>query len=1195
MQFPHFSSCRRNIATALSLGALLLAGFAPAPPAAAQTTPFRNFEGPQVHPLAITPDGTRLLAANTPNGTLSVFQLTSGTPVLTAEIPVGLEPVSVAARNDREAWVVNWLSDSVSVVDLSAGNVVRTFDVGDEPTDVLFAGLNREMAFVCVSGGGSLLTTPLDNLGHGQVKVFDPSDPSAAPQTIEIFGKQPRALARDEAGGRVFVSVYESGNGTTVVPETTVRTNGGLPAPNPPLSGGLPLPPSAALVVRWNGTDWVDELNRSWGGANSQIPVAARVPYTLADLDLAVIDAAGSSLPTAVASSVRGLGTHVGNMAFDPVQSRLFVANLEDINQVRFEPVIKGRFQASRVSVLSAVAGAAPSVSSVSDLNPHVDLNNPAGSAAERAASLAMPGDIARQSDGTVYVAATSSARVGVLSPSGVVTARIAVGQGPTGLAVDDARQRLYVYNRFDQTLSVVDTNSKTQTTSVPVGFNPEPPAVRGGRRFLYDASLSSHGTVSCASCHLNGHRDGMAWDLGNPQGTSDFAQGFTLHPMKGPMTTQSLRGIIGTEPFHWRGDRPNLAAFNGAFVSLLGGERLLTPQEMASFTSFVQSLAYPPNPNQSLDRTLTAQAQRGFNAYNTQPLDAGALTCNICHRVQQFNNGVGTVVTGTGTDRNIIPGLALQEPQPFKVPQLRGLYQKVGMSRTPGEKLTGFGFIHDGTSDTIFNFLRTAVFTFPAGQTGDNLRRDVEAFLVQFDTGAAPAVGLQVTADAANKTSAAVVNRIALLEQQAGSGACDLVVRGLYSGSPRTFLRLTNGTYQPDSLSEATVSRQTLLDSVAAGSELTFTGVPFGWGRVFGIDRDNDGLLNDDEQRNSVGVTGRVVNASGEGVAGVLVTLSGSQSATALTDAAGRYVFNFVSTGGSYTVTPQQSGQSFAPASRSFQNPTWNVQASFISSTSANASDSTRFFVTQHYQDFFAREPDAPGLAHWTGVADNCGETDLLVCRVNVSGAFFLSIEFQQTGYLVYKTYKASFDDINPPTVPVPLTYAQLMADTQRIGRNVIVNQGAWQAQLETNKAAFFQGWVQRPQFLAAFPVGMAPAAFVDQLNARADGPLDAAERQALINELSANNTTAGRASVVRKVAEDATLDQMEKNRAFVLMQYFGYLRRNPNDAPEQNLDFGGYNHWLGNLERFGGNFVQAELVKAFITSTEYRQRFGQ
>jgi len=124
------------------------------PSVSSQGSSFKNFESPQVHPLAITPDGTRLLAVNSPNATLSVFQLVSGTPVLTAEIPVGLEPVSVAARNNREAWVVNWLSDSVSIVDLTLGNVVRTIDVGDEPTDVLFAGPGNNKAFICVSGGG---------------------------------------------------------------------------------------------------------------------------------------------------------------------------------------------------------------------------------------------------------------------------------------------------------------------------------------------------------------------------------------------------------------------------------------------------------------------------------------------------------------------------------------------------------------------------------------------------------------------------------------------------------------------------------------------------------------------------------------------------------------------------------------------------------------------------------------------------------------------------------------------------------------------------------------------------------------------------------------------------------------------------------------------------------------------------------
>ncbi|HXF38591.1 MAG TPA: hypothetical protein VN687_02655, partial [Blastocatellia bacterium] len=147
------------------------------PSARAQTLPgtFKNFESPQVHPLALTPDGTRLLAVNTPDHRLSVFDLTGATPALTDEIPVGLEPVSVAARNDREAWVVNWLSDSVSVVDLSSGNVIDTIDTGNEPTDVIFAGAQNEMALVCVAG-------------LAQIKAYDPNKRTNAPQVINIRG-----------------------------------------------------------------------------------------------------------------------------------------------------------------------------------------------------------------------------------------------------------------------------------------------------------------------------------------------------------------------------------------------------------------------------------------------------------------------------------------------------------------------------------------------------------------------------------------------------------------------------------------------------------------------------------------------------------------------------------------------------------------------------------------------------------------------------------------------------------------------------------------------------------------------------------------------------------------------------------------------------------------------------------------------
>jgi hypothetical protein len=471
---------------------------------------------------------------------------------------------------------------------------------------------------------------------------------------------------------------------------------------------------------------------------------------------------------------------------------------------------------------------------------------------------------------------------------------------------------------------------------------------------------------------------------------------------------------------------------------------------------------------------------------------------------------------------------------------------------------------------------------------------------ILQLDTGTPPAVGLMVTVDATNKTSFNVTGRINLLAQQAGAGNCDLVVRGLYGGSPRGFLRLADGTFQPDTLSEAPVTLQTLLNAAGAGAELTFMGVPAGEGRLFALDRDGNGVLNDDEPHTSVGLTGRVVDASGAGIAGVTVTLTGTQSATAVTDSTGRFAFNFLSKAGTHTVTPSRAGLAFAPASRTFASPSWNLSANFItaSASNPNASDATQFYVAQHYLDFLARDPDAPGLQFWTNDIESCGASAPCreVHRVNVSAAFYLSIEFKETGGLVYRAYKASFGDL--PGKPVPVTFQQLMTDAQRVGRNVVVNQGDWQGQLETNKRAFFQGWVQRPDFLAAYPAGMSAAQFVDTLNANTGGSLTQGERDTLVTQLTANNTPAGRASVVRAVAENAAFQAREFNRAFVLMQYFGYLRRNPDDVGfdgKADPNFEGFNFWLGKLNQFNGNFVAAEMVRAFSTSIEYRQRFGQ
>ncbi|HMJ25791.1 MAG TPA: Ig-like domain repeat protein, partial [Pyrinomonadaceae bacterium] len=264
----------------------------------------------------------------------------------------------------------------------------------------------------------------------------------------------------------------------------------------------------------------------------------------------------------------------------------------------------------------------------------------------------------------------------------------------------------------------------------------------------------------------------------------------------------------------------------------------------------------------------------------------------------------------------------------------------------------------------------------------------------------------------------------------------------------------------------------------------------------------------------------------------------------------------------------------------------------------STNPIDDAGFFVRQHYIDFLNREPDPDGLAFWTNQITQCGSDTACIelKRINVSAAFFLSIEFQETGYLVYRMYKSGFGNLtNPAGSPVPVRFTEFLRDTQQIGQGVQVGIGNWQTQLESNKQAYAIAFVQRAEFLAALPNSLTADQFVMQLDNNAGGVLSAAEKTNLVGILGGTPAdVTKRAAVLRAVAEDQDLKDAESNKAFVLMQYFGYLRRNPNDAPEPGLNFNGYNFWLGKLNEFNGNFVTADMVKAFLISAEYRQRFG-
>jgi hypothetical protein len=260
-----------------------------------------------------------------------------------------------------------------------------------------------------------------------------------------------------------------------------------------------------------------------------------------------------------------------------------------------------------------------------------------------------------------------------------------------------------------------------------------------------------------------------------------------------------------------------------------------------------------------------------------------------------------------------------------------------------------------------------------------------------------------------------------------------------------------------------------------------------------------------------------------------------------------------------------------------------------------SNPIDNTAFLVRQQYYDFLSRDPDPFGWDFWTNNIESCGAN--LKCReakrIDTSAAYFLSIEFQQTGYFVYRIYKASFGNL--PDAPVPIRFNEFSPDTRQIGQGIVVGQTGWAQLLENNKQTFTADFVARPRFISAFPTSMSPADFVGALFGNAGVTPSVSDRSAAISEfgLATNTTdTAGRARALRRVAEDSAFANQESNRAFVLMEYFGYLRRNPNDLPD--TDYRGYDFWLAKLNQFNGNFQNADMVKAFISSNEYRKRFG-
>jgi hypothetical protein len=325
--------------------------------------------------------------------------------------------------------------------------------------------------------------------------------------------------------------------------------------------------------------------------------------------------------------------------------------------------------------------------------------------------------------------------------------------------------------------------------------------------------------------------------------------------------------------------------------------------------------------------------------------------------------------------------------------------------------------------------------------------------------------------------------------------------------------------------------------------------------------------------------ITGRITDANGIPVAGALLNLSGTQNRKMITDANGNYRFDNVETSGFYTVRATRANYSFTPQERSFSQLGNQTEAAFTAtplSATSNPVDTAEYFVRQHYLDFLGREPEESGFNFWSDQILGCGSDAgcAEVKRINVSAAYFLSIEFQETGGLVDGLYRASFE--RAPK------YAEFMPDSATIGQNVIVGGADWEQQLSANRQAFLDAFVQRPGFQSVYGA-YSNEQYVDQLLAHTGISWTQSERDALVNGLASGTQT--RAGALGQIAGDQQFIAAKRNQMFVMMEYFGYLRRDPDAA--------GYQFWLNKLNQFNGNFEQAEMVKAFIVSGEYRERF--
>ena len=715
------------------------------------------------------------------------------------EFPTGLGVTAAAlAPGGTEIWLVDRVASCITVIDLLDLRPTRTIAVGAEPHDIEFHPSGDRAWVSCTAAG--------------RVDVISTSSYTVVGE-IDVPMRQPRGLAF--ADGILWTSAFLSGNGTTVVEGTDQITNKDVP-----------------LLFDAEAD-----------------PVAIPLP----DLDLiAIVPAADPSLDAHdSARDVRGLGTVLFDVFARPGTSELWIPNTEGLNTefIGEKNFIEGQVVSNRVSIVDAAGLAAPVVLDL-------DALAPAGVRCAQPTSVAF-----HPSFGEAYVAGYGSDVIAVLDVSGSVPTwkghfelpRVAGDRvGVRNLMVKG--DELLAFSRGQVGLTRIALDGLVAgTITAPAAFalavDPTPANVRRGRMQLSDAGHSKSLTTSCASCHVDGHLDLLSWDLSaflDPEGTAEADLTYEID-RKGPMLTQSLRDLSRTAPLHWRGEKLRLDDFNSAFVDLMerevaGVPEPLPEQDFSDLEAFVESLAWPANPTQEADRSLTPDQAEGRDLFRTFPSNPNG-TCAICHREPFGTSGELLRIEVAG-----------MLPEGLVVPQLRGAYERsgdlhdLGLGGPPISDL-GFGVSHDGSHGSILRFIEDfGSFAFDNSQA-----QKVTAYLENLDTGLAPSSATQFTLDPTAAATGSSSELEALLAD-ARAGWCDVVVTGGLSNFGGGLEPLSivydprQDLFQLPFASASVPAALILAYGAATNSELLVNGVPPGMGRRLALDPDADQLLTGDE-----------------------------------------------------------------------------------------------------------------------------------------------------------------------------------------------------------------------------------------------------------------------------------------------------------------------------------------------------------